>query len=161
MITSQNNKLINPGWNCISILQGFICQYCRDKIPEVLKLVECAWQTMSNMARAYNTDMQMPKACWDWALWQSVQAMNYLPFTVESISTTPHELVYGVKPDLWVLFWMFSTGYFRHNCDSTESRHGIGTSKTMQGIALGRCCKSDRMIFYSPHTKEIICIIWL
>jgi len=62
------------------------------------------------MAHAYITDMQMPKAYWYWALPQSVQAMNYLPCTVEGILTTPHELVYGVKPDLQALFRMFSTG---------------------------------------------------
>jgi len=73
-------------------------------------LVERAWQTMSNMAHAYITGMQMPKAYWYWALPQSVQAMNYLPCTVEGFLTIPHELVYGVKPDLQALFCMFSTG---------------------------------------------------
>lgn len=74
---------------------------------------------------------------------------------MEGISTTPHELVYGVNPDLGVLFCMFSTGYFCHQRDSTETHRGTGSSKSMQDIALGRCRKSDGMIFYSPHTKEL------
>jgi hypothetical protein len=66
------------------------------------------------MGHAFITDLQMPRQYWYWALRQSVQVLNYIPCTVEGISTTPHELVYGVKPDLRVLFRMFSTGFFRH-----------------------------------------------
>jgi hypothetical protein len=77
-------------------------------------LVERAWQTITYMGRAFVTDMQMPKSYWYWALRQSVQVLNYIPCTVEGISTTPHELVYGIKPDLRVLFCMFSTGFFCH-----------------------------------------------
>jgi hypothetical protein len=51
--------------------------------------------------------MQMPHQYWYWALRQSVQVLNCIPCTVEGLSTTPHELVYGVKPDLCVLFRMF------------------------------------------------------
>jgi hypothetical protein len=67
---------------------------------------------------------------------------------------TPHELVYGIKPDLRVLFCLFSTGHFWKTKDGTNHRSGISTSTSMQGIALGRCKKTDRMIFYSPHSKE-------
>jgi hypothetical protein len=62
---------------------------------------------------------------------------------VEGISTTSHELVYGVKPDLPVLFQMFSVGFFHHLRDGSHHRSGISDSKTMQGIALGHCRKSD------------------
>ncbi len=118
-------------------------------------LVERAWQTITNMGRAFITDMQMPRNFWYWALRQSVQVLNYIPCTVEGLSTTPHELVYGVKPDLRVLFRMFSTGFFRHLRDGSQHRSGITDSKSMQGIALGRCRKSDGMIFYCPHNKQI------
>jgi hypothetical protein len=74
-------------------------------------LVERAWQTIYNMGRAFITDMQMPRNYWYWALCQAVQVHNYVPCIVEGISTTPHELVYGVKPDLRILFRMFSTGF--------------------------------------------------
>jgi len=100
--------------------------------------------------------MQMPKNFWYWALHQSIQVMNYIPCTVSGVSTTPHELVYGVKPDLRILFRLFSTGYFRKTKDSTLHRSGVSTSTSMQGIALGRYRKTGDMLFYSPHSKEII-----
>ncbi len=80
---------------------------------------------------------------------------NYIPCSVEGISTTPHELAYGVKPDLRVLFRMFSTGFFRHQRDGSQHCSGISDSKTMQGITLGSCWKSDGMLFYCPHNKQI------
>jgi hypothetical protein len=107
------------------------------------------------MARAFITDMQMPCNYWYWALRQAVQVANYVPCSVNGISSTPHELVYGVKPDLRVLFRMFSVGFFHHLRDGTQHRSGISDSKTMQGIALGRCRKSDGMLFLCPHNKQI------
>ncbi len=89
------------------------------------------------MARAFITDMQMPRTYWYWALRQSVQVSNYIPCTVEGISTTPHVLVYGVKPDIRILFRMFSVGFFKHLRDGQNYRSGISESKSMQGIALG------------------------
>ena len=72
-------------------------------------LIEHTWQTITNMAHTFVTDMQMPRTFWYWALHQATQVMNNIICTVEGISTTSHELVYGVKPDLWVLFRLFST----------------------------------------------------
>ncbi len=118
-------------------------------------LVECAWQTSCNMARSYITDMRMPREYWYWAIRHSFQVMDYLPVTVNGLSTTPFELTYGVKPDYRVLFRLFSTGYFCHEKDGTRKRDGIAEAKTMQGIAIGRCRKSDGMLFYCPHTREI------
>jgi hypothetical protein len=118
-------------------------------------LVERAWQTLTNMARAFITDMQMPRSYWYWALRQAVQVANYIPGSVEGISTTPHELAHGVKPDLCVLFRMFSTGFFHHLRDGPQHRSGISESKTMQGVAFDRCRKSDGMLFYCPLNKQI------
>jgi hypothetical protein len=108
------------------------------------------------MARAFATDMQMPKNFLYWALRQSIQVMNYMSCTVSGVSTTPHELVYCVKPDLRVLFCLFSAGYFRKLKDNNLHCRGISTSTSMQGIAIGRCRKPDGMLFYSPHSKEIL-----
>jgi len=107
------------------------------------------------MARAFVMDMQMPRSFWYWALRQSIQVMNCFPCTVTGISTTPHELVYGIKPDLRILFRLFSTGYLKKNKDGAHHHSGISTSTSIQGIALGRCRKSDGTIFYSPHSKEL------
>jgi transposase InsO family protein len=67
-------------------------------------LVERAWQTATCMARSYITDMQMPRTYWYWAIRHAVHVMNYFPCHVNGLSTTPFELVYGVKPDLRTLF---------------------------------------------------------
>ena len=118
-------------------------------------LVERAWETITGMARSYITDMQMPRCYWYWALRHAVHVANLLPCTVNGLSTTPHELVYGVKPDFRTLFRLFSTGYFKHERDSTRDRDGIAESKSMCGIVIGRDRKSDGLLFYCPHTKHI------
>jgi hypothetical protein len=107
------------------------------------------------MGHAFVTDMQMPCAYWYWALCQSVQVMNYIPCTVEGISNIPHELVYGVKHNLRVLFRMFNNGLFCHLKDGTHHHSGISDSKSMQGIAMGHCHKLDGMIFYCPRNKQL------
>jgi hypothetical protein len=81
--------------------------------------------------------------------------MDYLPVTVNGLSTTPFELVYGLKPDYRILFRLFSTGFFRHPKDGTRTRSGIAEAQTLQGIAIGRCRQSDGLLFYCPHTREI------
>jgi len=118
-------------------------------------LVERAWQTISAMARSYITDMQMPRTYWYWGLRQAVHVINYFSCLVNGLSTTPFELVYGVKPDLRTLFRLFSVGYFLHESDGVRARDGISESKTMQGIAIGRSRLSDGMLFYSPITRKI------
>jgi hypothetical protein len=74
--------------------------------------------------------------------------MNCIPCTIEGISTTPHELVYVVKPDLYALFRIFSTGFFCHLRDGNHHRSGIFDSKSLQGISIGCCYKLDSMFFY-------------
>jgi len=120
--------------DCKSIGNGAL--YCITLVDRATRqnqnsLVEQAWETATNMAQAFITDMQMPKNFWYWALCQSIQVMNYIPCTVSGMSTTPHELVYGTKPDLHVLFRLFSTGYFRKLKDSSYHRSGISTSTSM------------------------------
>lgn len=81
--------------------------------------------------------------------------LNYIPCTVEGVSTTPHKLVYGIKPDPCILFCKFSTDFFRHLKDGTHHHSGVTDSKSMQGIALGHCRKSYSMIFNCPHNKQL------
>jgi len=99
--------------------------------------------------------MQMPRCYWYWAIRHAVHVVNYLPCTVNGLTTTPHELVYGVKPDYRTLFRLFSTVFFKHDRDGQRTRDGIAEAKCMSGIAIGRCRKSDGLLFYCPHTKTI------
>jgi hypothetical protein len=48
-------------------------------------------------------------------------------------------LVYGVKPDYWLLFCLFSTGYFKHTTDGPRHCDGILEATSMAGIAVGHC----------------------
>jgi hypothetical protein len=123
---------------------------CQDKNG----LVERAWQTAIAMARSYIMDMQMPRHSWYWAIRQAVFVMNYLPCTVSHILTSPHELVYGVKPDYRLLFRLFSTGYFKHSSDGSRRRDGITEATSMAGIAVGHCRKSEGLLFYCPHNSQ-------
>lgn len=67
---------------------------------------------------------------WYCALRQALQVMNCIPCTVEWISTTHQELVYGTKPDPRVLLHLLSSGYFEHLWDSLNARSGTLTSKS-------------------------------
>lgn len=74
---------------------------------------------------------------------------------MNGLSTSPFELVYGVKPDLRTLFRLFSCGYFLHDEDGTRSHDGIAESRTMQGTVIGRSHQADGMMFYSPATRQL------
>jgi hypothetical protein len=108
------------------------------------------------MAWSYMTDMQMPRCYWYWALRHAVHVLNYLPCTVNGLTTTPHELMYGVKPDFHTLFRLFLYVFFKHEKDGQRMRDGISESKSMSGIAIGQCRKLDGLLFYCPRTK-IMC----
>jgi hypothetical protein len=117
-------------------------------------LVERGWQTIVAMARAYITDMQMPRAYWFWALRHATQVVNYLPCKVNNELTTPFELVHGVKPDYRVLFRLFSTVYFKVQRDGARDHDSIAEALSKQGIAIGRDRKSDGLLIYCPHSKK-------
>jgi Reverse transcriptase (RNA-dependent DNA polymerase) len=117
-------------------------------------LVERAWQTTVAMARAYITDMQMPRTFWFWALRHATQVSNYIPCKVNGELTTSFELVHGVKPDYRVLFRLFSTVYFRVQRDGARDRDGVAEALSKQGIAIGRDRKSDGLLIYCPHSKK-------
>ena len=101
-------------------------------------LVQHLWPTAVAMAHSYIMDMQMPHAYWYWVIQHAVQVSNYLPCTVNGVPTTSFKLVHGVKPDYWVLFHLFSTGFFKHDHDGSCDHDGV-ESQTLQGIVIG-CC---------------------
>ena len=109
---------------------------------------------MVYMARAYLTDMGMPKRFWLWALRHSCRVNNYLPFLKDGLKTSPLELVHKAKPDLRVLFRLFTVGFFHHKVDSNRV-HTTFESQTLTGIAIGQASDSNTMEFYSPVTQQI------
>ncbi len=104
LYTDFDNKLITGPTEQFLCENG--CKICASPNSRQDKngLVERAWQTFVYMAHSYVTDMQMSHSFWYRALWQAVFVLNYLPCTVSQVLTSPHELVYGVKPDYWLLF---------------------------------------------------------
>jgi hypothetical protein len=55
---------------------------------------------------------------------------------VEGIPNTPHELVFGVKPDLQVLFHLFSTGFFQKLHDGNHHQSDISESRSIHNKQL-------------------------
>ena len=78
-----------------------------------------------------------------------------VPCVVDELTTSPHESVYGVKPDYHTFFRIFSTGFFKHHTDVNCTGDGIAEAQSLSGIAMGRCCMTDVVLFYCPHTRHI------
>eukprot|EP00957_Ditylum_brightwellii_P083563 6351901-Ditylum_brightwellii.AAC.1 len=117
-------------------------------------LLERAWQTTCNMARAFITEMQMPKCFWYWAVCHAAQINNYMPHLQNGVLISSFELVHGQKPDLCNLFWLFSTGYFVHTCNNKLDRTTM-EAQSLQGVAVGKNNESDSMMFYCPFNQQV------
>jgi len=67
------------------------------------------WQTMVSMARNWLASAELPSSFWFYAVRRAAEVCNYFPFLLEDGSfSTPFELVHHSRPDLWVLFKLFS-----------------------------------------------------
>ena len=99
-------------------------------------LVEWIWQTVVTMAWSYMTDMQMPCKFWYWGVWHTIQISNSLPCMVNGLQMTLFELVYGVKPDYYILFWLFSFGYFKHDYDGSQQHYGVKSKSLHRALQL-------------------------
>ena len=88
-------------------------------------LVECTWQTLSKMSRAFINDKQMPRSYWFWAIKHASRVQNIFPMKFDNQLMTPHELVYKCKPGYRQLFRLFSTAYFFHHKDNTKERSNV------------------------------------
>jgi hypothetical protein len=72
-------------------------------------LTERHWQTMISMARNWLASAELPSTFWYYVVCRAAEVCNYFPFLLDNGSyTTPFELVHKEKPDLRVLFKMFS-----------------------------------------------------
>jgi hypothetical protein len=96
----------------------------------------------------------MPRSFWFYAIRHAAQMMNYAPGRLKNCLTTPFELVHNKKPDGRIFFDLFSTGYFNKQRDGPTLRTTT-QAHTLQGIAVGRCPKSNGLEFYNPSTRSI------
>lgn len=71
----------------------------------------------------------------------------------EPILSTPFELFYDCKPDLWTLFPFGSVGFFKWYNDGTHERTTF-KAQSYPGIALGRSDCSNGLLFWSPETMR-------
>jgi hypothetical protein len=72
-------------------------------------LAERLWQTMTAMARNWHASAELPSTFWFYAVRHAVEVCNYFPVKLEDGSyTTPFELAHHQKPNLRVLFNLFS-----------------------------------------------------
>jgi hypothetical protein len=99
-------------------------------------LVERNWNVVVDMARAFLTDAQMPRAFWFQAVQHATRVCNIFPCCVNGELTTAFELAYGVKPDYRVLFRLFSVGYYKVYKEGERFRDGIREAQSKQGIAI-------------------------
>ena len=117
-------------------------------------LVERTWQTISQMARAYINDKQMPKSYWYWAIKHASRIHNIFPVKYNDKYTTPYEMVYKDKPDYRQLIRLFSTVYFSHSKDNTKARTNM-QAHTLAGIAVEWSDTANGLLVYNPITKEL------
>jgi hypothetical protein len=131
-------------------------------------LVESHWKMACAMARSLLAEAQMPKVFWFWAVREAVQRMNLIPVEAPTpevdatgaqlkVLTTPHELFYGVKPDLRILFPFGSIGYYHRPSDGGRGKRKKFESKAFTGIALGRSDNANGMMFWNP-TLSRFCV---
>ena len=116
-------------------------------------LAERTWRTISQMARSYINDKQMPKLFWYWSIKHTSRIQNIFPIKYKDKYTTPYELVFKEKPDYRQLLCLFSTIYFSHSKDNTKQR--ITQAHSLAGIVVGWSEQANRLMVYNPITKEL------
>ena len=108
------------------------------------------WRTILTMARNWLASSLVPASFWWHAVKRAAEVSNYLPIKLNNTYVTPHELVFGQKPDFQNLFPMFCVSYVDYKDPHTLN---IQTAKT---IVIGRSDISHSLEFYHPHTKRIL-----
>jgi hypothetical protein len=119
-------------------------------------LVERHWQTMVSMARNWLASAELPSTFWYYAVRRAAEICNYFPYRLEDGSyTTPFELAHGSKPDLRVLFKLFSLAAVRRERvgDTTLSKF---EAQSIPMIAVGCCQTSNGIQFYNPTNGTIV-----
>ena len=119
-------------------------------------LVERHWQTMVSMARSWLSSAELLSSSWYYAVNRAAEVCNYFPFVLEDGTvTTPFELVHHSKPDLCVLFKLFSLAAVRHERIGDEKLQKFD-SQSLPMIAIGRCPNSNGLLFYNPVSGTMV-----
>jgi hypothetical protein len=119
-------------------------------------LAERHWQTLIAMARNWLASAELTAKFWFYAVKRAAEVCNYFPMKLETGNwTTPFELAHRTKPDLRVLFKLFSVAAVR------RERHGnlqLGKfeAQSIPMIAVGRCPHSNGLQFYNPANGTFV-----
>ena len=116
-------------------------------------LAEGNWKSILYMSRSWLTSHLLPSKFWWWALKRATELSNYLPLRIDNKLTTPHECVYGVKPDFRNILPQFSIAYLNRTRDDNIERKSTH-SHSIRAILIGRDPKSAAFQFYHPSTKK-------
>jgi hypothetical protein len=120
------------------------------------RLVERHWQTLVNMARNWLTSSQLPTDYWYFAIKRACEVSNIMPTKVNSKLTTPYELVFQQKVDYRCLIPIFCTSYIKQHRKTGGSHKNKWLNRTLKCILVGKCPKSDSLLFYHPPSKQTL-----
>jgi len=120
------------------------------ELQSINGVCERNWRSILRMARSWLASALLPSNFWWFALKRATEVSNYIPLKRNAKLTTPHELVYGTKPDLRNLLPMFAIAY-----TSYSSPHSYDT-QSVKTILVGRSNKSNAALFYHPATRQLL-----
>jgi len=119
-------------------------------------LAEQHWQTIIAMARNWLASAELPASFWFYSVKRAAEVCNYCPIKLECGTwTTPFELAHSAKPDLCVLFKLFSVAAV---CRERYGDLKLGKfdSQSTALIAIGCCPNSNGIQFYNPQNGTFI-----
>ncbi len=121
-------------------------------------LAEWHWQTIIDMARNWLASAELPASFWFYAVKRAAEIFNYFPIKLECGTwTTPFKLTHQVKPDLCVLFKLFSVAAVHHEHQGDlRLRLGKSDSQSIALIAIGQCPNSNGIQFYNPQNATLV-----
>jgi hypothetical protein len=111
---------------------------------------------MIAMACNWLASAKLPATFWYYAVKRAAEVCNYFPMQLLDGSwTTPLEMAHCMKPDLRVLFKLFSVAAVhpkRHN----DTHLGKFEAQSTPMIVVGRCPNSTGLQFYNPSNGTFV-----
>ena len=114
------------------------------------------WRTILKMARGWIASSLLPPTFWWFAFKRAVEVSNYLPLKKNNKVSTPHELVFGSKPNLQNLLPLFSVAYIRRRKSEDTTALQNVENHSLAVILVGRSTVANSPIFFHSYTSKII-----
>ena len=115
-------------------------------------LVERNWRTMIYMSCSWLTSSLIPSDFWFHVVKRACEISNYFPTKSRGQTTSLYEIVHHVKPDIRILFPLFSISYINKQEDSNTTWASVHT-QSLRVIASGKSSKTNFLEFYHPPSK--------